>query len=300
MKKLVTAPVIHSLWTLAIALLFACCALPAWSQAATAEVQVLTEPAATSGLLRFSGMPAGEITLSASQNNALTAANLDSDSYASTLSFIDPGLLAAGYSLSSITCDDSGSPTPSIGSVASSTATFNIDADETVTCVFLLTSDDDSDDDTGDDDTGGNPDDDGSGDDGSGDDGTVVGSCICPEAGSWRVNNLPGQMVCTGVMSMTMPLAPGTGKGTIEIGDNCETLIASGLSEDEADITMHRTEDCGFKGSVGGERDGIPMVIDFTWQVPDTTHITGDLHSVVSQSGMNCVMSRNYEMNYAN
>jgi len=122
--------------------------------------------------------------------------------------------------------------------------------------------------------------------------------CICPKQGSWKVNNHVGEMACTGSFSMTVPLKASRSSGTFEIQDDCETIVASGLSEDEETIVMHRVPGCGYKGSVGGSHEGIPMIIEFTWEVHSSERITGDLKSTVSQQGMTCNMSRDYELNF--
>ena len=90
-----------------------------------------------------------------------------------------------------------------------------------------------------------------------------------------------------------------SGQKTITIGDGCATLIGEGMSDDEATIQMSRTDDCGYRGTVGGSQDGIPMTIHFTFHVQDSENITGDLHSTVSQSGTTCNMSRTYELTYS-
>ncbi|TDR23484.1 prealbumin-like fold domain-containing protein [Marinicella litoralis] len=266
--------------------------MPVQAQSGKAIVEVMTEPA-ISGTVRFSGTPDGEVSL---PSGAIFATGLTPGSYQSSVSYVEPALLAANYSLTSISCDDDSSASPSIGDVASGRATFNLDNSETVTCVFIYTKDDV---DNGPGDDGG---DDGDGDDGGNDDGDNDGdddlvSCICPKEGSWRVSNLPGKMVCTGVMSMTVPLAPSRDTGVIEKSNSCRTLTASGLSEDEATIEFNRTANCNYIGTVGGSHEGIPMEIDFTLNVADESSMSGKLHSVVSQQGMTCTMSRNYTMN---
>jgi hypothetical protein len=61
---------------------------------------------------------------------------------------------------------------------------------------------------------------------------------------------------------------------------------------------MRLTPDCGYRGTVGGSQDGIPMTIEFVWQVRDEKRISGSLSSSVSQQGMTCNMSRTYELAY--
>lgn len=97
---------------------------------------------------------------------------------------------------------------------------------------------------------------------------------------------------------MTFPLMASRGSGTLETRNNCATVHASGMSEDEADIDMHRQKGCSYVGTVGGERDGIPMQIKFRWKVENSNRITGDLKSTVSQSSMTCRMSRTYELDH--
>ncbi|MBM3779526.1 MAG: hypothetical protein FJW23_15025, partial [Acidimicrobiia bacterium] len=73
----------------------------------------------------FSGTPAGTIAV----NNGTISQTVAPGTYASTEAVL------AGWSLTSIVCDD----TNSTGSVGSRTATFNVEAGETVTCTFTNT-----------------------------------------------------------------------------------------------------------------------------------------------------------------
>ena len=228
----------------------------------TAVVRVVTEPPIGAGAFRFSGTPAGELRVELPPGT-LSATGLAAGGYSSTLEQLDPAAISAGYELTDIRCDDPASS----GDVASGQANFHIAPGKTVNCDFIL---------------------------------VASGDCICPKEGQWSVNNLPGEMVCTGTFSMTMPLTPSKGIGTFEIEDNCDTIIASGLSEDEATLVMHRDSSCGYQGTVGGSQDGIPMTIEFTWSVQSDEEIAGSLHSVVSQQGTTCVMSRDFELDFAN
>jgi hypothetical protein len=241
----------------------------------SAVVQITTEPEIGEGTFRFAGVPAGELTLPGGQPTGLTATELAPGGHASTLDFMDPTIVAEGYTLTSIICDDQESTEPSTGDVPGRKATFRIEDGETVTCVFKLSKP---------------PLNEG--------DASQPQGCVCPKQGSWKVNNHAGEMACTGSFSMTVPLKASRSSGTFEIQDDCETIVASGLSEDEETIVMKRVADCGYEGSVGGSHDGIPMVIKFTWVVHDSERITGDLHSTVSEQGMTCNMSRNYELGF--
>lgn len=239
-------------------------AAAATSGTSEAMVRVRLEPELPRAAFRFNGTPAGELAYVAGAANTLRAAKLAPGDAVATLDFIDPEVMAAGYSLTSIQCDDPGSSGRSSGDLTHQTANFQLEANETVTCEFVFTD----------------------------------SACICPREGHWQVTNHPGSMVCTGAVSMTVPLKPSTGKGNIQVRDGCSTLIAEGLSDDEATIVMRASSACGFEGSVGGSQDGIPMTIHFTWQVPDSGKITGDLRSLVSQPGMTCKMSRTYELQH--
>lgn len=228
----------------------------------SAVIEVRTEPELTEGTLRFAGTPAGEVSLAPERAARLIAAALPAGTHESILSDIDPTILAAGYDLTEILCDDPQSAEVSTGDPSSRKATFRVEDGETVTCVFELT----------------------------------AASCICPKEGLWSVQNHAGTMACSGTFSMTLPLTPGGGEGTLEIRDGCSTIVASGMSDDEATIVMHANASCGFEGSVGGEEGGIPMTINYTWVVESEERITGDLSSTVSEAGMTCNMSRTYEL----
>jgi hypothetical protein len=228
----------------------------------TAVVSILAEPPIGAGTFLFSGTPAGELRVQL-EPATLSATELAAGGYSSTLEQLDPAAIAVGYELTDIRCDDPASS----GDVAGGQANFQIAPGKTVNCVFVL---------------------------------IAPGDCICPKEGSWQVNNLPGEMVCTGSFSMTMPLTPSKGAGTFKIEDNCDTIIASGLSEDEATLVMHRDSSCGYQGTVGGSQDGIPMTIEFNWSVLSDEEIEGQLHSLVSQQGMTCTMSRDFELDFAN
>lgn len=228
----------------------------------TAVVRVVTEPPMGAGTFLFSGTPAGELRVDL-EPGTLSATGLAAGGYSSTLEQLDPAAISAGYELTEIRCDDPASS----GNVAGGQANFQITPGKTVNCIFIL---------------------------------IASGDCVCPKEGPWNVNNLPGEMVCTGTFSMTMPLTPSKGAGTFKIEDNCDTIIASGLSEDEATLVMHRNSSCDYQGTVGGSQEGIPMTIEFNWSVLSDEKIDGSLHSMVSEQGMTCTMARDFELDFAN
>lgn len=230
-----------------------------------AVVTVVTEPDIGGGTFRFTGTPSGELTVVAGEQRSLAAGGLAPGNHTSTLAVIDPMVLAAGYTLTDIRCDDMASQERSNGNVDSKTATFRIEDGETVICTYVLS----------------------------------AAPCICPKEGRWNVSNHTGSMVCTGTMSMTVPLKASSGSGTLDVRDGCSTIIASGMSEEEATIEMHAVDGCGFAGSVGGSQDGISMIIHFTWDVLDSERITGELHSTVTEQGTTCNMNRTYELTFS-
>ncbi|NHA13959.1 hypothetical protein [Thioalkalivibrio sp. XN279] len=232
---------------------------------ANAEIRVETSPPAVAGELRFEGLPAGAVSL-AEDGTGLLSAEVGAGSHVSSLAWMDPALVDAGYRLVEITCDDMASARSSHGDSMQGTATFEVEEGETVACIFRL---------------------------------AIASACTCPREGTWRVDNHPGSMACTGAMSMTMPLAPSKSRGKLSVNDGCTRIVAAGMSEDEADLDMALQPDCSWLGTVGGSQDGIPMTITFRWNVESEERITGNLESTVSQQGMTCRMSRTYQLDFA-
>lgn len=240
--------------------------------AGTATVEVVTEPVlCNGGRLRFTGVPSGEITLGDCgpgepvAQRTLSAPNLAPGTRVSTLATIDPAITQLGYRLVAINCDDQQSQVPSIENVGASKATFGIENGEAVTCTFVL---------------------------------STRPACACPKEGRWNAKNHAGQMRCTGAVSLVAPLSPNTRRPTIEVQDDCSTLIVGGMSDDGATLTFQRTPQCGYKGSVGGEQDGIPMTIDLTLELENTEKMTGVSTSTFSRQGMTCNMRRTYEVDF--
>lgn len=265
----------------------------------TAVVRAVTLPPVSSGSVRFTGTPAGQKQLDANGTASL-ATELAIGRHVSTLAWISPELQSQGYVLTAITCDDPDSH----GDLVSKSAMLELKKGKTATCIFQLSA---TQKDDGDSQQPGEPGDGAEqppveppGDTREQPPGGVdTGrACTCPSEGRWAVVNHTGSMACTGAMSMTLPLKASRGSGRLEIRDGCATVHASGMGDDEADIDMYRQKDCSYAGKVGGERDGIPMIIRFHWKVKNSNRITGDLKSTVSQSGMTCKMSRTYELDY--
>jgi hypothetical protein len=99
---------------------------------------------------------------------------------------------------------------------------------------------------------------------------------------------------------INMPLKASEEAGMLEIRECGWTVIGTGLAEDTAPLTMRAVDATSgrYTGSVGGEQDGIPMTIDFTWQLNSDESIVGELQSQVTQQGMTCNMTRPFELRF--
>jgi len=281
------------------ALLWGASAGDAAAQAAsgTAVVEVVFESPGTP--VTFTGVPAGTVAAGAT----LEAEGLSPGRYVSTQSELSPGVALVG-----IACDDE----DSVGDVPSRRATFNVGEDEVVTCVFTYASRPTSMDETGSSSGSGSASGTGTNPFETPDDGfdnfpipddlpPSAGSATVPKAGRWDVTNHEGEMACTGMVSMTRSLSASRESGTLEVRDGGETVIGKGLSDETADVTVHRVAGLSgrYAGSVGGSGGDIPMTIDFNWQLVTGEWIVGYLSSEVSQSGMTCKMFRTFELRYA-
>ena len=103
------------------------------TQQGTIIVKKVTDPAtdpATGPQFTFTGDAAGTIR----HNGTITVSNLSAGTYTSVEG--DP---TPAYDLTSIGCDDGSSATSSSGNLGTRTATFELDAGETVTCTFTNT-----------------------------------------------------------------------------------------------------------------------------------------------------------------
>ena len=111
----------------------------------------------------------------------------------------------------------------------------------------------------------------------------------------WNGENLPGTMVCSAPLG-TMPLAGSNQSGTIDVQDGGQTLVAEGFGEDLATIIMHAVpgRTGRYRGSVGGTQLGVPMIINFCWQLITDRSITGYMRSEVAVQGVVCNMSRDF------
>ena len=281
--------------------LLSCLGLPAVEARAqgSAVVRVIVQSPTAPASFEFTGTPSGSVPAGGS----LAASSLSPGSYTSTQA-------AAGTqaTLVGIVCDDAGSSVSSVGNVATRSATFNIEPGETVTCTFTYAApareirEESQERGDSSSDAGSNPfttPDDAFADFPVPDNlPELAGTFSVPKAGPWDVFNHRGRMVCSG---FTAPLAEARDRGTIEVRDDGRTLYGVGMSEGTAPLTMHAVPAITgrYAGSVGGSQNGIPMTIEFFWQLVTDEWIIGYLTSTVSASGMTCNMFRTYELEYA-
>jgi hypothetical protein len=269
------------------------------AQAGTAVVEMVALGPSAAATFEFTGVPSGSVMAGSS----LQAASLAAGSYTTTLTPPSPE-----WVLVAITCDDGGSSVPSRGDLVGRSATFNIEAGETVTCTFQMATGEAQSGSSGTQ-TGGTAAGDQSNPFSHPDDGwenfplpadlpPTAGTFAVPKGGPWNVSNHSGQMVCGG---FSVPLREASDRGTLDVRDGGQTIVGTGLSDDTAPITMRAVSGVTgrYAGSVGGSQDGIPMTINFFWQLVSDEWIVGYLTSTVSAQGMTCNMFRTFELRYA-
>ena len=273
--------------------------------------EVVPEDAAGSFL--FTGVPSGTV----SGNGTLVAANLTPGTYTTTEA--DPG---PEFELTAVECDDGGSATASSGDASTRTAVFNLDPGETVRCLFTnsqpgaeitptITAGGT---------TGGSSDSgEGPGDSGS-PDGTnpfenpdpdfenfplpepvpeEAGTFAAPKPGPWSVTHFSGQMDC-GVMSLAIPASPPE-SGVLEVLDGGATVIGTGLEDAQGvSITMNASAEITgrYVGAFQGQEQGVPITINYFWQVVTDEYIVGFLTSSFTAEGVTCSIYRSFEMIY--
>jgi hypothetical protein len=275
----------------------------------TAVVASRVSPEGAEGSFTFTGVPSGTI----GANGTLVAADLPPGTYTTTE--VDP---SPGFELTDVSCDDGGSTSASSGDATTRSAVYNLDPGETVQCTFTNTRVEPEEATT-----------DGSSDTSDGDsssseeqppsDGTNpfenpdpdmekfplpedlppgAGTFAVPKAGPWSVVNLAGQMAC-GAMSLDIPASPPE-NGIIEVSDGGRTLIGTGLQEDQATITLRADPEISgrYSGAFDGMEQGVPVTINYFWQVVTEEYIVGFLTASVTSEGITCNVYRPYELTY--
>lgn len=276
-----------------------------------AVVSGQTLPDGASGSFQFTGVPSGTI----SGDGTLVAANLTPGTYTTTE--VDP---APEFELRAVECDDGDSS----GDPQTRTAIFNIDPGETVTCLFTnaeptaeltptLSAGGA---------TSGGPATGGESDGSPGGLGSGInpfenpvqyldnfplpaelpsgaGTFAAPKPGPWSVTNFAGQMEC-GSFSLAIPASPPE-SGILEVLDGGQTLIGTGLQDAQGvSITMIADPNVNglYSGSFQGQEQGVPVTINYYWQVVTDEYLVGYLTAGVTVDGVNCSIYRSFEMIY--
>jgi hypothetical protein len=221
------------------------------------------------------------------------------------------------FELKEIACDDDGT-NPSIGILEIQAAIFNIDSAELVTCTFVYSAETSSEDPVsgGDSASGG-----GSVSGGNGQDTGInpftdpetylegftlptnlpsdAGRYAFPLEGIWSGMNFAGTVDC-GAMSLSIPASPPE-SGTITRLDDGQSILAESFDVSEgAPITMVVDSDIigRFAGTFDGTQDGVPITINYFWQVVTEEYIVGFLTSSFESEGIACSVYRTFELVY--
>jgi hypothetical protein len=263
-------------------------------------------PESATGSFQYTGVPSGTISAS----GTLVVADLPPGTYTTTE--VDP---APDFELTEVVCDDGASTTASSGDPQTRTAIFNLEAGETVRCTFSHEAGDPGPI-TGGDGTGSSNDGDSEGTPGDGTnpfddpDGDLAdfplpdelpadaGSYDAPKPGPWEVTNFAGQLDC-GAVALDIPASPPE-RGTIEVLDGGRTVVGRSLQEDEAPITLSADPEIigRYTGAVGGTEQGIPVTINYSWQVVTDEYVVGYLTASFTDQGGTCTVYRSYELRY--
>jgi hypothetical protein len=281
----------------------------------TAVIASSTVPQDAEGTFQYTGVPTGTV----SSNGTLVASNLTPGTYTTTQ--VDP---APDFELEEVLCDDAASATTSSGDPQTRTAIFNLDPGETVRCsftnvapgaVFTPTTM------VGSGSTDGSNGSSGDGGDASGDGinpfdnpeeyledfplpedlPEEAGTFQAPKPGPWSVTHYQGQMECSGAQLLAIPASPPE-SGVLEVLDGGQTVIGTGLeSAESASITMNAVPEIRgrYTGSFEGQEQGVPVSINYYWQVVTNEHIVGFLTSSFSSEGVSCSVYRSFEMFYS-
>jgi hypothetical protein len=264
-------------------------------------------PEGTEGNFLYTGVPSGTV----SANGTLVAANLTPGTYTTTESDPEPD-----FEVTDVSCDDDGSASTSSGDASTRTAVFNLDPGETVRCLFTNTLVEHEDEPTA---AGGVVGEGNTGSEAEGPSGinpfdepdpamdrfplpedltSDAGTYSVPKAGPWSVVNYAGRMTCD-AFTLDIPASPPE-SGILEVLDGGQTLIGSGLQEDEASITMNaHPEITGrYTGAFEGREQGVPVTINYFWQVVTDEHIVGFLTASVTSEGVSCEVYRSFELTY--
>ena len=257
-------------------------------------------------------MPSGTIPA----NGTLVVADLPPGTYSTTE--VDP---APDFALTAVSCDDGESAAASSGDATTRTAIFNVDPGEMVRCTFANTQDKSEEDEPAVAAGGGSAE--GERSAGSGEEAPATGTnpfddpgsdlegfplpenlppgagtIAAPLAGPWSAVNFAGQMTCD-AMTLSIPASPPE-SGILEVLDGGRTLVGSGLQEGTASITLQAVPGITgrYSGSIQATEEGVPVTINYFWQVVTGKYIIGYLRSSVTSEGIACEVYRSFELTY--
>jgi len=274
----------------------------------SAVIEVETEPPNTEGEFIFTGIPQGPVDA----NEELEIPNLPPGTYTSTQMDPEPD-----FNITEVRCDDEGSATVSSGDSVTRSAIFNIDPGERVTCTFVNAARELPPGSMGSG-IGGNSENPGEeSEPGEGinpfdDPDTYLadfplpeslppeaGNELLPLSGPWQVTHFSGQMDC-GVMSMNMAEIPPE-PGTLTVSEDGQEIVGAGLLDSQGvPVIMNAASEIKgrFTGVFDGAHEGIPVEINYYWQVITQEYIVGYLTSSFTQQGTTCKVYRPFELVY--
>jgi hypothetical protein len=275
---------------------------------------LIVSPAVSSdgseALFTYTGVPSGTVAT----GQELVATDLSPGTYTSTE--VDP---APEFELTEVLCDDGGSGLASSGDAATRSAIFNVDAGETVRCVFTHERLAEPGEGAG---AGSGGSSGGGGEESGAQTGDGInpfddpdtylsdfplpeqlpaeaGAGTVPKAGPWTVTNLAGQMDC-GLTALAIPAAAPE-QGTIEVQDGGRTLVGTSLQEDQtAPVVMTADPEVAgrYTGAFEGAEQGVPVTINYVWQVVTDEYVVGYLTASLTAEGVTCSVYRPYELSY--
>lgn len=124
-----------------------------------------------------------------------------------------------------------------------------------------------------------------------------AGTYTCLKPGPWSVIQLTGQMNC-GSFSLSIPANPPE-TSILDVQDGGQTIIGSGLLEVQGvSIVMNANPSINgrYTGSFQGMEQGVPITINYVWQVVTDEYIVGLLTATATSEGVCCTVYRSFEM----
>jgi hypothetical protein len=103
-----------------------------------------------------------------------------------------------------------------------------------------------------------------------------------------------------GPASLDIPASPPE-TGTITVSEDGQQIIGEGLEDAQGvPITLNADPNITgrFTGSFSGVQEGVPVTINYFWQVVTEEYIVGFLTTSFSSEGVTCNLYRPYELVY--